>query len=53
MIIHYENGSYYKGPLINGLPNGWGYFHDAMANMTYVGNYLDNMRHGTGTYTSD
>lgn len=43
----------YKGSLVNGLYNGKGYFHDSMANMTYVGNYLDNMRHGTGSLTSD
>jgi hypothetical protein len=53
VIIHHENGSYYKGPLVNGLYNGRGYFHDSMANMTFVGYYLDGMKHGTGSYTSD
>ena len=43
----------YKGPLVNGLQNGRGFFHDAMANMTYVGLYLDNMKHGNGSLTSD
>jgi len=28
VTIYYENGSMYKGPLLNGLYNGKGYFHD-------------------------
>lgn len=51
MTIHYENGSNYRGPLVNGMKNGRGQFFDAMANMTYNGQYLDDLRHGAGTLT--
>lgn len=51
--VFFENGNSYKGPLLNGLKWGRGTYHDAMANMTYIGKYENGMRHGNGTLTSD
>lgn len=52
-LIYYENGSSFRGPLVNGMKNGRGVFHDAMANQTYNGQYYDDMRHGSGTLNSE
>lgn len=51
--VYYENGSSYRGSLVNGLKNGKAFYHDAMARMSYAGTYLDDTRHGSGTLTSD
>lgn len=43
----YDNGNYYKGPLKNGLPNGYGVVYDRFGKLS-EGDFVNGLRHGYG-----
>ena len=43
-----ENGDIYEGKFINGILNGKGIYKSKNKKTTYIGDYLNSMRHGKG-----
>ena len=48
--ISWPDGSYYRGNLQNGIPNGWGSITQA-GNNSYTGEFSDGLAHGKGQWT--
>ena len=53
VMIHYETGDYYKGGLKKGKRHSSGFYYERATQMTYNGEFLDDMRHGQGTLCSE
>ena len=48
--IFFENGDYYIGDLLNGIPNGEGILYYNNGNIRYEGDYIDGKCEGNGIY---
>ena len=48
--IEYENGNYYIGEDINGIPNGKGILYYKNGNIAYEGNFINGKWEGQGKY---
>ena len=51
MLVHYENGDYYKGQLRQGQRNGQGF--SCESSYTYNGEWVNDLKHGNGTLCSE
>lgn len=53
VCIYYETGDIYRGGLKKGKRNSSGFYYEQASQMTYNGEFMDDMRHGQGTLCSD